>query len=72
MKAKCPKCGWLTRELSDDEIEMVEQGRMRCSGDCQAASSPGVPSTFPPKIHLEKEDASNGRRGREHRGGRDN
>lgn len=63
MKAKCPKCGWETRELSDDESELVTQGRLRCSGKCQEGASPNNPGSFPPKLKLEleegKKDGSN-------------
>lgn len=52
MTAKCPKCGWTTRELSEDEIELVQQGRFRCSGKCQEGSIPNQPQTFPPKLKL--------------------
>lgn len=52
MKGVCPKCGWETRELSDDECEEVRKGRYRCSGVCQEGSVPNYPLTFPPKLHL--------------------
>lgn len=53
MKAHCPKCGWETRELSDDEVELVKDGRLRCGGKCNDASVPNQPSTFPPKLVME-------------------
>lgn len=61
MKAKCPKCGWETRDLSDDECDLVKDGRLRCSGDCQNAAVPNSPGTFPPRLKLtEKGDSTNG------------
>lgn len=57
MKAKCPRCGWTTRELGEDEVELVQQGRLRCSGKCQGSSIPNQPQTFPPKLKLEQEEA---------------
>lgn len=56
MKAVCPKCGWETRELGDDECDMVRQGRYRCSGACQDASAPNAPQTFPPRLKLKEEE----------------
>jgi len=58
MKAKCPKCGWETRELNDDEEDLVRQGRLRCSGECQNAATPNAPQTFPPRLKLEESNAS--------------
>lgn len=52
MKAVCPKCGWETRELDEDEADMVRQGRYRCSGACQEASVANQPNTFPPRLKL--------------------
>lgn len=65
MKAKCPKCGWETRELSDDECAEVKRGVYRCSGTCQEGSVPNMPTTFPPKLVLpelgdKKEDKKHG------------
>lgn len=57
MKAVCPKCGWKTRELGDEEVEWVNRGRMRCSGKCQEGSVPNQPLTFPPKLIMEKEES---------------
>lgn len=56
MKAVCPKCGWETRELGDDEIDMVKQGRYRCSGKCHDESIPNNPSTFPPRLRMPDEE----------------
>lgn len=61
MIAVCPKCGWETRELSSDEVEMVEEGRLRCSGECQAHAAVNVPSSFPPKLIMKAEEKENGR-----------
>jgi hypothetical protein len=72
MKAKCPKCGWITRELVQEEVEMVKEGRLRCSGDCQLGASAGLPLSFPPKLLLEDPDAIDRRSVREHSGGRHN
>lgn len=55
MKGKCPKCGWETRELSDLEIDMIKDGRLRCSGKCQEGAVVNQPATFPPKLQLEEE-----------------
>ena len=52
MKAECPKCGWQTRELNDEEVELVRDGRLRCSGKCQESAVPGAPMSFPPKLQL--------------------
>lgn len=65
MKGKCPKCGWETRELSEDEVLEVKRGAYRCSGTCQDASVPNMPGTFPPKLQLaeledKKEDKKHG------------
>lgn len=59
MKAKCPKCGWTTRELNDDEEQLVKEGRLRCSGVCQEGAVSNQPGTFPPKLKLEDEHGSN-------------
>ena len=56
MKAKCPKCGWMTRELADEEVEYVKEGRLRCSGTCNDAAVPNMPQTFPPKLKLDQEE----------------
>lgn len=55
MTALCPKCGWETRELSDDEVQLVQEGRLRCSGKCQEASVPNQPQSFPPKLRMKGE-----------------
>lgn len=59
MTAICPKCGWETRELGDDEIQDVKEGRYRCSGQCQEGAIPNQPQTFPPRLRL-KEEKTNG------------
>ena len=59
MKGKCPKCGWETRELSEDECGEVRKGLYRCSGACQEASVPNQPATFPPKLKLTEEEHGN-------------
>jgi hypothetical protein len=56
MIAVCPKCGWETRELSDDEVDLVHQGRLRCSGKCQEASVPNNPTSFPPRLKMKGEE----------------
>lgn len=50
--AECPTCGWQTRELSADEVDLVNEGRLRCSGECQAHAAVNVPSSFPPKLRM--------------------
>lgn len=52
MKGKCPKCGWETRELDDEECEMVRQGRYRCSGACQGGDLRDVSLGKPPLLQL--------------------
>lgn len=59
MKAVCPKCGWKTRELQDEEVEWVVKGRMRCSGECQKKAVPNAPLTFPPKLKMEENEHGN-------------
>lgn len=59
MKAVCPKCGWKTRELTDEEAEWVLKGRMRCSGKCQEGAVPNQPMTFPPKLKMEDNTSGN-------------
>ena len=56
MKGICPKCGWETRELGDDECDMVTQGRYRCSGTCLESSVPNQPQTFPPRLRMKPEE----------------
>jgi hypothetical protein len=56
MTAKCPKCGWETRELNDYEVELVRDKRLRCSGACQDASVPNQPSSFPPCLRMVGEE----------------
>ena len=60
MMAVCPKCGWETRELSDDEVQMVKEGRLRCSGKCQESAVPNNPGTFPPKLRMKGDDDNGG------------
>ena len=60
MKAVCPKCGWETRELIDEEVELVHQGRLRCSGKCQEGAVPGNPLSFPPKLRMKGEQTNGG------------
>jgi hypothetical protein len=60
MKAKCPKCGWTTRDLEDDEVDMVKEGRYRCSGKCQEESVPNQMSSFPPRVRLMDEVKKHG------------
>lgn len=50
---KCPKCGWETRDLEFEEVELCKSGRLRCSGQCQNAAVPNAPQTFPPRLRLE-------------------
>jgi hypothetical protein len=56
MIAVCPKCGWETRELTDDEVDLVRQGRLRCSGKCQDASVANNPTSFPPRLKMKGEE----------------
>lgn len=56
MKGVCPKCGWETRELDEDECDMVRQGRYRCSGSCQEGAIANQPASFPPRLKLEEID----------------
>jgi len=60
MTAICPKCGWETRELIDEEVELVHQGRLRCSGKCQETAVPGNPLSFPPKLKMKGEETNGG------------
>lgn len=41
--AKCPKCGWETRDLAPSEMDDVKAGRLRCSGPCFRPDPPFSP-----------------------------
>lgn len=64
MKGACPKCGWTTRELDEEECNMVREGRYRCSGACMGGDVRDVNLGKPPILKLveteaEKDDGNN-------------
>lgn len=49
--AVCPKCGWKTRELEPQEVDEVNRGLYRCSGQCFSPNPP-----FSPILKMEASD----------------